>query len=337
MSVIMGWNLLSEKHSAWDAFNGVFDAIRRMCESIGMGGWFSRWREELVWVSLLAVLLQSTVFCKGRDSSEESLHVPGGAEFVDSAMSSVSASRTIPVGSAVLLADRCPSGMVFIPIHRFCIHRWEAQLFYKNGKLHDPYRVPPFPETMDGMLAKASPGVVPQGYVGRDQAEVACTNAGFRLCTVKEWRSACRGTDGTLFPYGKNIRIEGRCNTHKFPDDEHLVLQFYPDAKWSTREMNDPRINQFKGGLAATGHYVGCTNAYGVFDMVGNLQEWVADIVEEGPRKGSATALGDHYMGQGKNYEGCDAVNRGHGYFPTEPRRNHRDYSTGFRCCADPQ
>jgi len=139
-----------------------------------------------------------------------------------------------------------------------------------------------------------------------------------------------------LFPYGTDGRIDGICNTHKFPHGEHLVLQLYPNAGWTTNEMNDPRINQTEGGLATTGHYVQCTNAYGAFDMVGNLQEWVADIVEDGKREGHAIALGDHYMGQGRNYEGCSARNTGHRYHPDEPERNQRDYSTGFRCCADP-
>jgi len=233
--------------------------------------------------------------------------------------------------------DRCPRSMILVPTSRFCIHRWEAQMFHENGQLHDPFRVPPFPREMGGMYAKAFPGVVPQGYVGRDQAELACRNAGFRLCTVEEWQSACRGPKAAMFPYGTNHRVDGRCNTHKFPDSEHLVLYFYPDAKWTTQEMNDPRINQFPDGLATTGHYVQCTNAYGVFDMVGNLQEWVADLVEDGKREGNAIALGDHYMGQGKNFEGCEARNVAHDYHPDEPERNQRDYSTGFRCCADPR
>ncbi|HNS99596.1 MAG TPA: SUMF1/EgtB/PvdO family nonheme iron enzyme [Polyangiaceae bacterium] len=232
--------------------------------------------------------------------------------------------------------DQCPSSMILVQ-SSFCIHRWEAHLIDDRGQMHDPYRVPPFPEQMGEWRAHALPGVVPQGYTGRDQAEIACKNAGFRLCRQHEWQIACRGPQGMIFPYGTQHRIERRCNTHKFPGPSHLVLYFYPHTTWSTSEMNDPRINQVPDGLAPTGQYVDCTNAYGTFDMVGNLQEWVFDLVSEKEHKGNAIALGDHYMGQGRNYEGCEARNVAHGYYPNEPTRNQRDYSTGFRCCADPQ
>jgi formylglycine-generating enzyme required for sulfatase activity len=86
--------------------------------------------------------------------------------------------------------------------------------------------------------------------------------------------------------------------------------------------MNDPALNQVDGTLARTGDRAGCTNGYGVFDMVGNLHEWIADP--------NGTFLGGYYQdvssfGHG---EGC-------GYFTTAHQANYHDYSTGFRCCAD--
>ncbi|MCL2825630.1 MAG: hypothetical protein FWD57_16680, partial [Polyangiaceae bacterium] len=78
--------------------------------------------------------------------------------------------RRIPEGVLSPIMDQCPAGMAFIPTQRFCIHRWEAQVHKRDGTVHDPYQVVPYPDMMDGMYAKSLPGVVPQGYVGRDQA-----------------------------------------------------------------------------------------------------------------------------------------------------------------------
>jgi sulfatase modifying factor 1 len=225
-----------------------------------------------------------------------------------------------------------------------CIHKWEVQLFYANGSLHDPYSVPPHPRSMQGMFVRSAPGVVPQGYLGREQAELACsgTTEGkhrFRLCTMAEWEAACQGPDGGFPIYQE--QVAELCNTGKFPGDEHLVYRFYRHPKWTYSELTDRRINSVAGGLARTGEYRRCTNGFGVFDMVGNLQEWVADLkVKNGTQM--SVIKGDHYMGQGKNYPGCAATNRAHFYIPPESPdyeidRDWKDYSTGLRCCTDPR
>jgi sulfatase modifying factor 1 len=225
-----------------------------------------------------------------------------------------------------------------------CIQRWEAQLIDAAGRTHDPYAVPPLPSALGGYVARSVPGVVPQGHVGREQAEIVCaatTDGSFRyrLCTAAEWEAACRGPRGD-FPRFQSelVRI---CNTGKFPETEHLVYRFYPEPRWTYGELNDRRINQVEGGLARTGAHPRCRSGYGVFDLVGNLQEWVADLEPRGQQRMSVIK-GDHYMGQGKNLEGCAATNRAHFYLdPSDPGyriyKDWKDYSTGFRCCADPQ
>jgi len=234
--------------------------------------------------------------------------------------------------------------MAFVPDPGVCIHRWEVQLFYGDGRLHDPFAVPPRPDQMTQMVVAARSGVIPQGHMGREQAEIACRNTRygefrFRLCTTAEWEAACRGPDGE-FPTYQDAMVE-RCNTGKFPDEQHLVYRFYPEPRWTYRELNDRRINQESGGLALTGAYQRCTNGFGVFDMVGNLQEWTADLRPKGELVMS-TLKGDHYMGQGKNFVGCAATNTAHFYIePSDPayaiHKDWKDYSTGVRCCADPR
>ncbi len=234
--------------------------------------------------------------------------------------------------------------MVYVPEPGVCIHRWEVQLFHGDGRLHDPFAVPPPPSRMSEMVVQSLPGVIPQGYLGREQAEIACSNTRvgehrLRLCTTAEWEAACRGPQNE-FPIYQDAMVE-RCNTGKFPEEEHLVYRFYPEPRWTYRELTDPRINQVPGGVARTGAHRRCTNGYGVFDMVGNLQEWTADLHPKGALMMS-TIKGDHYMGQGKNYVGCAATNRAHFYLePSDPEyamhKDWKDYSTGVRCCTDPR
>jgi formylglycine-generating enzyme required for sulfatase activity len=84
--------------------------------------------------------------------------------------------------------------------------------------------------------------------------------------------------------------------------------------------MLDPALNRLSGTIARTGTHAKCRSSYGVFDMVGNLHEWVAD-----PR---GVFRGGYYLDTHQNGDGCD-------YRTSAHDADYRDYSTGFRCCAD--
>jgi len=104
------------------------------------------------------------------------------------------------------------------------------------------------------LYACALPGIYPSGYLSWYRAQRACEVQGLRLCTQAEWNSACQGCDARQLPYG-NVYIAGICN-------EGLSSV---------------------GTLAHTGEYVVCTAENHIFDMVGNLAEWVFDFNEESP------------------------------------------------------
>jgi formylglycine-generating enzyme required for sulfatase activity len=91
---------------------------------------------------------------------------------------------------------------------------------------------------------------------------------------------------------------------------------------YQTVAMNDPRLNQTPMTLAKTGGFVRCTNAFGVFDMVGNLHEWVMSP--------HPTFRGGFYQDTHLNGDGC-------AYRSTAHAAAYHDYSTGFRCCAEPR
>jgi formylglycine-generating enzyme required for sulfatase activity len=208
---------------------------------------------------------------------------------------------------------------------RLCIDAYEAALVLP---MPDGTEQPwPYYQSVPAQVAVRAvsrPGTYPQAHISGVQARAACGRSGKRLCKPDEWRQACMGPKKTVFPYG-NHREVGRCN-----DNGRSPMQFFnpmldgkPEHLWMwghAGNMNDPRLNQLEGTLTRTGERAQCTNEYGVFDMVGNLHEWVDD--PEG------TFQGGYYLDTHVNGDGCY-------YRTTAHPMSHYDYSTGFRCCAD--
>jgi formylglycine-generating enzyme len=213
--------------------------------------------------------------------------------------------------------EPCGEGMALIG-GRFCIDRWEAALVETTDRGETSFSPYESPETQV-VRAVTGAGLVPQGYISRDQAQAACKASHKRLCGEDEWVAACKGDPPRLFPYG-NAREKGACN-----DSGTSPLHvFYPEAPetYRAKPMNDPRLNQQPRTLAKSGEFVRCTNGFGVFDMVGNLHEWVMSR--------RPTFRGGYYQDTHLNGDGC-------GYRTTAHMASYHDYSTGFRCCADPK
>lgn len=221
---------------------------------------------------------------------------------------------------------RCPPEMALVG-DDVCVDRWEASLVQVLSDGSEQAWAPygPLPAGTVALRAVSKPGVVPQGYVSGEQAQQACANAGKRLCTDAEWTRACRGPEGTQFPYGSD-RVAGICNDDG--RDEHPVVEASrrsgcPSNRMWYEGMDNPLINQLDNTVQKTGARGGCTNRYGTFDMVGNLHEWIDDP--------AGTFRGGYFMDTWRNGEGCD-------YETVAHRLSYHDYSTGFRCClaADP-
>ena len=218
----------------------------------------------------------------------------------------------------------CPADMAAIG-RSYCIDVYEASLVQEMPDgTEQPW--PYYERLRPGVVVRAvsEAGVFPQGYVSGVQAREACERSGKRLCTPGEWKSACMGPKKTMFPYGDKREV-GRCN-----DNGRSAMHFFnpqldddPDHRWMwgyAGNMVDPRLNQLEGTLTRTGERSGCTNDYGVYDMVGNLHEWVDDP--------DGTFQGGYYLDTHLNGDGCY-------YRTTAHPMSHLDYSTGFRCCAD--
>jgi formylglycine-generating enzyme required for sulfatase activity len=225
-----------------------------------------------------------------------------------------------------------------------CVDRYEDQLVVRGaaGSIHVHlwYERPRSGVTY---VARSRAGVFPQAYVNRFESAAACLAAHKRLCTLREWFSACRGGHRTAYPYGPREHA-GVCNSGK----PHLLGRFHGESPglWSYRyAFNDPRLDQVPGFLAHTGAYSRCVTDAGLYDMVGNLHEWVSDTIEPTAssvvpvshallarldrQAGHGVFMGGFYSTRDEHGNGCGFVTIGH-------QPSYHDYSTGFRCCRDP-
>lgn len=234
-----------------------------------------------------------------------------------------------PVATAAPVSEappHCPDDMALVRRIQgpYCIDRYEGALDRK-GQPH------PFNHDIDGIekevVAVSVKGRKPQGYISGEQAVIACQNAGKRLCETDEWVRACRGPKLTRYPYG-DVRKANVCNDRFKVLDHHPVPVLWKKdptsadstLMWHPSFMNDPRLLTMAFTIVASGTFEKCTNEYGVYDMVGNLHEWVKDA--------EGTFRGGFFMDTFQNGEGCEYRTVGHGF-------EYHDYSTGFRCCKD--
>lgn len=209
----------------------------------------------------------------------------------------------------------CLPGMV--KVEQFCIDQYEAALVEISTGGSAIAWSPYFNPGQRKVKAVSIAGIVPQGYISGIQAAAACKQAGKRLCTSTEWLRACQGPNQHTYPYGPVLQT-GLCNDSR---TKHPAVEYFGSSEsWVFSKLGHQCLNQLPNSLALTGSFSKCVTNENVYDMMGNLHEWVDDS--------SGTFRGGFYVDTWRNGPGCL-------YKTTAHNTAHWDYSTGFRCCAD--
>ena len=142
---------------------------------------------------------------------------------------------------------------------------------------------------------------LPANHRSFTHGEKACAEQGKRLCRESEWNFACEGEEMRPYPYGF-ARDSSACNA-----DRTDVLS--PEGK--LRDLRAP-----------VGSFARCASPFGVMDMAGNLEEFVAIDAKGPPRP----AMKGAYWQPSRNF--CRAAQTAHDRF-------YNGTETGFRCCSD--
>lgn len=146
----------------------------------------------------------------------------------------------------------------------------------------------------------------PMNYSSFVTSSKTCKELGKRICTESEWNFACEGEEMRPYPYG--YRREPKCN------------QDQPDLYETNR-----RRQVLKDLRQPSGSNPECKSPFGVYDMVGNMDE---PVLREEARYATPfrNGLKGGWWLSGRNR--CRPATTAHDDY-------YSDIQVGVRCCAD--
>jgi sulfatase modifying factor 1 len=156
-------------------------------------------------------------------------------------------------------------------------------------------------------------GQVPQDWMSWYDAKKACEDNGKRMCTRSEWTFAAEGPNRHPYPYGDGFhRDKTICNI------DNIVKV---DVFKATSPTTETAV-QLHNLLVPSGSKEKCVSDWGVYDMAGDIDEWV---INESGHPYVSGLMGGHVFGV---RNASRPMTDGHG--PT-----FSWYETGVHCCQD--
>lgn len=201
----------------------------------------------------------------------------------------------------------CPSDM--IEVEGFCIDKYEAIVSLKGdcssdifGQNNDDYPNG-FPDNVDLetnppsvlLYTCSKEGVLPSRFITFYQANTVCKLSGKRLCTKDEFIIACTGNKPSYkYPYGEKYN-------QSFCNDFGILKE-----------------------VSKTGSFENCMSSYHIYDMSGNVAEWILPDQETNTFYVIGGNAGCNYPSP----NGCSECS-------TTIKRDPLYYNNliGFRCC----
>lgn len=168
---------------------------------------------------------------------------------------------------------------------------------------------------MDQYEAPNQRGARPLVMKSYFEAQAWCEQRGKRLCREEEFETACEGPDLRPYFYGHQVDKQ-ICNSDK------AWKAFDGAALNAGGDKAKQEVDRLWQG-APSGSYARCRTRDGIYDLLGNVEEWVTS--RKGRRYPGAL-MGGFWA---KPWTGCRGTNDAH-----EP--SFVFYEVGWRCCADP-
>ncbi len=169
---------------------------------------------------------------------------------------------------------------------------------------------------MDRFEAPNRRGAKPLVMQSYRSAQRYCERRGKRLCTEQEWELGCEGAHHRPWAYGWRVNVK-LCNSAR----SWIPVDFEAFGK-GPEEAAKESARLWQG--SPSGRYRSCVSPFGVFDMMGNVEEWVSARAE---RRWPGALMGGFWA---KPWTGCRGTNDAH-------QPTFAFYETGFRCCRDPK
>ncbi|HZC68984.1 MAG TPA: SUMF1/EgtB/PvdO family nonheme iron enzyme [Nitrospirales bacterium] len=218
----------------------------------------------------------------------------------------------VPAGEFTMGGDRIDNPRHPVYLDAFHMDKYEVTTARYAGFLKTTGRQLPYKWSEVSLVSHGGRPVI--GVTWED-ADAYCRWAGKRLPTEAEWEKAARGTDGREYPWGNEAPTSRHANFNKC-------------CEWKGY-----------GVLAIVGSLEAGRSPYGIYDLAGNVSEWVADWYDKAyykyelDRNPKGPADGEEKVVRGGSWFDGGSLQRSalrSRSYPSAPSTDR-----GFRCAKD--